>query len=54
MSKSKAKFGPMSIKLSGIHVMKNSDKGFPRVMGEAPRSFNRMSAPPLYIVFAWN
>ena len=28
MSKSKTKFDPTSIKLSGIHVMKNSDKGF--------------------------
>ena len=28
MNKSKSKFDPTSIKLSGIHVMKNPDKGF--------------------------
>ena len=51
MSKSKTKFDPTSIKLSGIHVMKNSDKGFHESWEKPRGSFNRMSAPPLYIVF---
>ena len=30
MNKSKSKFDPTSIKLSGMHVMKNPDKSKPR------------------------
>ena len=34
MNKSKSKFDPTSIKLSGIHVMKNPDKGFHESWGK--------------------